>query len=93
MAATNKRTKTILQVLEGQKPAERRLLSPIKGGVRQRRASPVINFSISGFVNYGFTDASSLPFDLRDVILLDKSTVDLFCNPDLVSISGKQTSP
>jgi hypothetical protein len=22
------------------------------------------------FVNYGFTDASSLPFDLRDVILL-----------------------
>jgi hypothetical protein len=61
-----------------------------KGGVRQRDESghQFLNF---GFVNYGFTDASSLPFEYRDVILLDNRQRLISFNPDLVSISGKQT--
>jgi hypothetical protein len=88
MAATNKRTKTILQSplrRAGSLPKENYFRADPRRSPTAK-ASPVINFSISGFVNYGFTDASSLPFDLRDVILLDnQSTVDLFYNPDLVS--------
>jgi hypothetical protein len=40
----------------------------------------------TSFVNFGFCTTSSKKTDLRNMILLDnQSTVDLFCNPSLVS--------
>jgi hypothetical protein len=71
---------------KGRKPAERRLLSRRSKAESDSEGESGHQFLNFRFVNYGFTDASSLPFDLRDVILLDnQSTVDLFYNPDLVS--------
>ena len=42
------------------------------------------------FFNFGFCSTTSSPLNLRDMILLDnQSTVDLFCNPKLVSHISK----